>query len=267
MASGRPSRRRQISATEAADLRRQLKARVARLRPRHEQRHGGGRKRLAGVAVGRGQRRQWKRPLAREAQDVAAGHQGRHPAARVEQRADVVRRPRDVLEVVEHQQGAFVAQRRDRRVQRRRARRRARAGGVRDRLHDQARVIQRSQVGAHHAAGEFCRHRLGHGERQARLAHPPGPRDRDQPGLRIAEHRGEARDVVLAADELAGGHAPMVARARSAGNLARGAVSGRDAPDRDSSARTNRRRRGRGPRRRPRRCRPSPSRSRCARPA
>jgi hypothetical protein len=244
------------------DVGRELEARVARPGADDEQRDGRAGLRLAAVRRGRAQRCQRQRPLGREPEHVPARDQGRDPRAGVEQGPEVGRGGLDVLEVVEHEQGPSLAQRRRGRLERRCATRRPGAGGRRDRLGHQARVLERGEVDAHDAVGPIRPHDVRGRERQARLAHAGRAADRDQASLGVAQHGGETHELSLAADELASGHAPMVARARTASKPAAG-VSEPVASGPDGSARRTQRRRARGPRRPQRRSRPNPSRSRC----
>jgi hypothetical protein len=172
---------------------------------------------------------------------VTARDQCRHARTRVEQRADVRGRGLEVLEVVDDQERVRVAEGSHPRLERRGPARRAGAGGDGDRLGDEARVLQRGELDAQDAAAQIRPHRIGHGERHARLAHSSGPGHGDQARVAIGEHAGEAGELELAADELAGGHPPMVSRDRNEGNRRR-AVSAPVECDCGSSHRRHRRR-------------------------
>ena len=171
MASGSPSSRRQISATTAA------------LRVVQGEAGGDGGGALGEELLRRrlGQRREQVLPLGPQPHRLPAGRHHDGGRDRLQERRDVRAGGHHLLEVVQHEQRRFVAERRPHDVEGLDAGLPMGAEGVGDRAEHERGVGDRAQRHEDHPAGERLGHRPGRLDREPGLADAAGADHGDQP--------------------------------------------------------------------------------------
>ena len=205
IASGRPSRRRQISATAtvtsgvSSNCGSRARARAANsataalraARAGSPSPGSGSASGASGNMCSAARPRTWR--LVTSA--VTPGHA-------LQQRGHVVGGRPEMLEVVEHQQRSLLAQGVGRGAQRRAAARpMRRTDSDGDRVGHQGRVRQRRELDAHHPHRGVLRDRVGHRVGDARLPHARRPGDGDEPQPWLGHHARQDVELTLPADE------------------------------------------------------------------
>jgi glyoxylase-like metal-dependent hydrolase (beta-lactamase superfamily II) len=132
---------------------------------------------IASILVGirRAERREREHALSGEIEHVPARHQHAQLRAGVDQPGDLRGRRLDVLEVVEDEQCAFLAQRGLDRITRRRSGQEPALGRGRDRRQHELRIFEPAQLDGERAVAKGVRLRLGDGQRDPGLPDPGGP--------------------------------------------------------------------------------------------
>ena len=207
IASGRPSRRRQTLRDVRCAAGVELEAGIDRLRPSCEEPHGIGLDERLERKAGIGSLERRHRILALRRQPQRRAARGQDPETRGsgEQVADEGRGREDLLEVVQHEQHAALAEVLDHAfgqvplaladVER-----------LRDRGHEQLRVRDRREADEQGAVAELGLERVRDRESQPRLARPSGTGERDEPRALVAEKRADRGELEPAADQRRGGH-------------------------------------------------------------
>ncbi len=149
--------------------------------------------------VGQRERRHPILGLAADTQCLPAAHQHLRPFGSGEKLANARRRVGDLLEVVEDQKELLAAQVVDQHVQHRAIGVLAEAQRAGDRRHDQLGIGDRRQRHEPGAVRQCLLHRGGDLDREAGLAGPTGPGERQQP--RPLEQPADLGDLGLATDE------------------------------------------------------------------
>ena len=85
-----------------------------------------------------------------------------------------------------------------------------RTGGSGDDGENETRFAERGEFDPDDTARAVLLHRIGHRERDARLAHARRTGDSDEPDAGVAQHSGQNGQLTLPPDEFAPGHAEMV---------------------------------------------------------
>jgi len=214
-----PSSCRHTPATTAAIVRGQGELRVDGPGAFDEHAHrGSGRYRIQRRrSVGRGCQGADQEPLlGADAQGDPAGDQQRQPRAGFEQLGGQRRRLEQVLQVVQHQQRLAPAQVFHQQLAGGASARLAHPQGARYGRRDQPLVVQRGQVDKDDAVEVGAGQRVGHGQRQARLAHTTGPEQRQQAHRRVGgvQQRPGCRHLGVAADECGRWHRERRPRGR-----------------------------------------------------
>lgn len=149
--------------------------------------------------IGHGQREDRQQLLARHREGRPAGGDHAHPRAAGQQPGDVVGRVEQVLDVVQHQQHAPLAQVPAQGDRQRLGARVAQAERAGDGGQHVCRVAQRGEVDEHRAVGVLAAQPQRQLQGQPRLARATGADQREEPG-RAEQHAGR-RDLAVAADQ------------------------------------------------------------------
>jgi len=171
--------------------------------PVHEQRHrrrGHQLRQRCTSGVGRRRQRRHRVLLfGSQPQRRAAGRQHRQPGAAGQQLLQVPGHLQHLLQVVQHQQPAAVAQLLGQRLQQRACPPKLGPHRPGDAGQDQLGLCNRRQRHEHHPGVEAATHALGYGQGQPGLADPTRPVEGDQPGP--VEEAGDLGDLLLPAHE------------------------------------------------------------------
>jgi hypothetical protein len=205
MASGNPSRRRQISATAGAVSPVRANSACAACARSTKSRTASARQRLVRrrrrVAVRQPEGRNGVLALAGEAEPDPAGRQDRQPRAGGEQVGDVRSGLDHLFDVVQDEQQALAAHGRPQPRGERFAAGRPDAEGRRHGRHDQVGGRDGGERDEPDAVREGCFDRRGGRDREPGLAHPAGTGQRQQADGRIGEQPTEGFHLAFPADE------------------------------------------------------------------
>ena len=224
MASGRPSRRRQISATAAAlPSVRAKPGRTARARSTNSATAGEDSSSATEAAPEPARQRQDRVfPLGPQPEHRAAGGQDRQLRAAGQQLAQVGRDLDHLLQVVQDQQPGAVAERLGQRLCRRARPRQVGARRPADGGQDQPGIGDRVQRHEHGARAEPVPQPLAYRHRQPGLADPARPGQRHQPHPGLPEQIGHLADGPLPPEQQCRAHRqPRQARGRPAATAPR----------------------------------------------